>query len=103
MVETITARVLLIRRLSPLGVQQLITDLEYLRKVTDALGSGAAASPGGSETPSGDAAVKLGEVLAALGYLAAQQRRYRELAAKGEEKSFVEAPREGPAFPRRTE
>lgn len=98
-VETTTQKVLQIKQLTPLGAQQLITDLEYLQKVTDALGSGAASS--GAEGTAGDAAAKLGEILATLRYLAEQQQRQRESAARGE--ALSEAPRAGPALPRRAE
>mmetsp|Transcript_120625 Transcript_120625/g.303240 ORF Transcript_120625/g.303240 Transcript_120625/m.303240 type:complete len:506 (+) Transcript_120625:914-2431(+) len=105
-VETATQKIVQIRQLSPLGAQQLIADLEYLHKVTEALGSAGSpsaegASEGSAVGAAGSAATKLGEILGALRFLAAQQWRQRECAARGE--AFIEAPREGVPAPRRTE
>lgn len=38
--DIMVQKVLLIKKLSPAGAQQLIVDLEYLQKVIDALSSG---------------------------------------------------------------
>jgi len=102
-VETVTQKVLNIRQLTPNGAQQLIADLEYLHKVTEALGSDSSGSPSPSAAggAAAGAAWRLGETLGALGFLAAQQRRQQECAAKGE--AFIEAPREGTPAPRRVE
>jgi len=99
-------RVLQIKRLSSYGAQQLVVDLEYLRKVADALGggeddhqSGDVAAKAGAVVPK--AAVRLGELLKVLGHLAAQRKRRDECTAKGEE--FREEPFTGPAPDRRSE
>ncbi|CAK9082300.1 Hypothetical protein (Fragment), partial [Durusdinium trenchii] len=80
-VEVVLDKVLKIKELSVAGSQQLAVDLEYLRKVPDALGS-----TGGNE-----AAQRLRELLETVEYLSTQQRRKKECAAQGI--AFVEEPR----------
>jgi len=96
-VEAVIQQVLQIRKLTLRGAEQLVVDLEYVQKVTDALGSGSAAGPAAP----GDTPSSLSELLDALGFLAAQQRRKQECATSGEQ--FVEAPREGNPLGRRFE
>ncbi|CAJ1410396.1 unnamed protein product [Effrenium voratum] len=81
-VDVVVEKVLHIKQLSAAGAQQLSVDLEYLRKVPDALGS-----TGGTEA----AATRLRELLETVEFLAAQQRRKKECAAQGT--AFVEESR----------
>merc|ERR1712060_660200 len=95
--------VLQIKAISPHGARQLAVDLEYLQKVTDALGTESAPADGSFTPAVGTAAAvaRLGEVLDALGNLAAKQLRKRECLSKGIE--FKEEPHEGPPLHRRSE
>jgi len=102
-VEIAVQKVLQIKLLNPRGAKQLTVDLEYLQKVTDALGAEATPADGTATSAVGAAAAvaRLGEILDALGNLAAKQLRKRESIAKGID--FKEEPREGPALNWRSE
>merc|ERR1712060_116347 len=95
--------VLHIKTLNPRGARQLAVDLEYLQKVTDALGAEASPTEGVSTSVAGTAAAtaRLGEILEALSSLAAKQLRKRECVAKGIE--FKEEARDGPPLNWRSE
>eukprot|EP00435_Cladocopium_sp_Y103_P004151 s2665_g1.t1 len=73
-VDVVVDKVLKIKELTPAGASQLAVDLEYLRKVPDALGS-----TGGAD----GAAVRLKDLLETVEYLAGQQRRKKECMAQG--------------------
>eukprot|EP00930_Biecheleria_cincta_P040940 TRINITY_DN28035_c0_g1_i1.p1 TRINITY_DN28035_c0_g1~~TRINITY_DN28035_c0_g1_i1.p1 ORF type:complete len:805 (+),score=210.63 TRINITY_DN28035_c0_g1_i1:23-2437(+) len=92
-VDAAVQKVLQIKQLSPCGAEQLAVDLEYLRKVTDALGNsgaGAAAPEAGAQIVLGAGAggMQLQELLQAVAFLGPQLRRKKEAAAKGE--PFIE-------------
>jgi hypothetical protein len=93
-------KALQIKSLSSLGSQQLLADLEYLQKVTEALGSGSA-TPAVAERSAGGAASELQEFLEVLSQFSRQQVRLQECAAKGQ--AFTEEPRDGPPLNRRYE
>jgi len=82
-VDVVVDKVLQIKELSPAGASQLAVDLEYLRKVPDALG----ASTAGTDGP----ALRLKDLLETVEYLANQQRRKKECAEQGV--NFVEESR----------
>jgi len=86
-VEQVLDHVLKIRRLTALGTQQLVTDLEYLHKICTALGS----SDGAEQSA---ASKRLSEALEVVRFLFQQQQRQAEAAAKGE--AFAEEPRGQP-------
>lgn len=94
-VDIAVQKVLQIKLLNPRGARQLTVDLEYLQKVTDALGAETTSAEGLSApvAGAGAAAARLGEILDALTSLAARQLRKRECIAKGID--FKEEPREG--------
>jgi len=102
-VEAVVQQALQIKKLSVKGADQLVMDLEYVQKVTDALGSSASGSapPGVVDPSTGVPPGSLAEFLEALVYLMAQQRRRQECAASGE--AFAEAPRVGAPLSRRFE
>jgi hypothetical protein len=80
----------------------LLADLEYLQKVTEALGSGAAAAanPEGVRE-AGTAAAELKEFIDALSHFSKQLGRLHECNLSG--KPFTEEPREGAPLNRRFE
>jgi len=80
-VEVTLQKAMQIKQLGNLGAQQLAADLEYLQKVTQALGSGAPAQASGSSEGGADA---LADFLQALEHLSKQRQRQLECAAKGE-------------------
>jgi len=94
-VEAVVQKVMQIKTLSIVGAQQLAVDLEYFQKVTDALGN--------SEESGGTAGSQqqLPELLEALNFLIAQQKRKLECATKGV--TFSEEAREGAPLSRRFE
>lgn len=86
-VEVVVQKVLQIKQLTPAGVVQLCVDLDYLRKVPEALGNSGETS---AEKSTG-AAARLRELLETLEFLGAQLQRKRESAAQGA--AFSEEPR----------
>lgn len=99
-VEATVEQALKIRKLSLRGAEQLIVDLGYVQKVTDALGSSSGDAPSVAETGPGTTG-SLAGLLEVLEFLVAQQRRKQECVAAGE--AFVEAARECPPAGRRFE
>lgn len=87
--EVTVQKALQIERLTILGAKQVVADLEYVQKVTEALGGGA-----GVESP-GEHGAELRAFLEAMGYLLVQWQKQQECAAKGTQ--YVEELREGPA------
>eukprot|EP00439_Symbiodinium_sp_Y106_P035025 s1361_g4.t1 len=87
-VEVVVQKVLQIKQLTPAGVVQLCVDLDYLRKVPEALGN----SGDNSAEKSTGAATRLRELLETLEFLGAQLQRKKESAAQGvafaEERGF---------------
>lgn len=73
-VDVVVDKVMKIRELTAAGASQLAVDLEYLRKVPDALGS-----TGGADGAAG----RLKDLLETVEYLALQQRRKKECMAHG--------------------
>merc|ERR1712232_1313856 len=69
--DTTLQKALQIKSLEAPGAQQLMADLEYLQKVTEALGSGAAAAEGAK----GGVAAELKEFIDALSHLTRQSLR----------------------------
>jgi hypothetical protein len=100
-VEATVQQALQIRRLTLRGAEQLTVDLEYVQKVTDALGSSGGAGPAADTSGIDNKPSPLADFLEVLGFLLAQLRRKQECTAKGE--AFVEESRDSSAPGRRYE
>jgi hypothetical protein len=94
-------KALQIKSLNVVGAQQLLADLEYLQKVTEALGSGGAAASIDDGSVAAGIAAELKEFIEALSHFTRQLLHQHECSLRNQ--PFTEEVREGAPLNRRFE